>query len=283
MLFNESDGVADLLSGIFLNVLVHMTQRRCELEHGDTVLKLHALGDNAVAEQRAVAGGVALNGAAAEDGRVVIDRNAGFRLGHGAYVACKAVFLSNVNVMYGRALVEQHGDIGGCDLAAEGNDCREAHHHRLHLVFVNEHDFLGKLLVVADAAVAAEELIKQLCNVLYDNILLCMADAQVLAAQALGVAIDHHGNRQIVCHPAIAEHCLYITGLYENDPEHVDPVIKPSGVVVQSIDNTAPLAAASVALALEVNITEIFRTDSLIGHHFTPPLIFLISTLSTNA
>lgn len=99
VLFNESDGVADLLSGIFLNVLVHMTQRRCQLEHGDTVLKLHALGDNAVAEQRAVAGGVALNGAAAEDGRIVIDRNSGFRLGHGAYVACKAVFLSNVNDM----------------------------------------------------------------------------------------------------------------------------------------------------------------------------------------
>ena len=49
VLFNESDGVADLLSGIFLNVLVHMAQRRCELEHGDTVLKLHTFGDDTVA------------------------------------------------------------------------------------------------------------------------------------------------------------------------------------------------------------------------------------------
>ena len=260
-----------------------MAQRRCELEHGDTVLKLHALGDDTVAEQRAVAGGVALNGAAAEDGRIVINRNAGFSLRHRANVAGKAVFLSDINVMYSGALVEQHGDIGGCDLTAEGNDCREAHHHRLHLVFVNEHNFLGELLVVADAAVAAEELIKQLCNVLYDNILLCMADAQMLAAQALGVAIDHHGNRQIVCHPAIAEHCLYITGLYENDPEHVNPVIKPSGVIIKGIDYAAPLTAASVTLALNVNIAEIFGADSLVGHYFTPPLIFLISTLSTNA
>ena len=185
--------------------------------------------------------------------------------------------------MYGRALVEQHRDIGGCDLTAERNYCREAHHHRLHLVFVNEHDFLGKLLVVADAAVAAEELIEKLCNVLYDNILLCMADAQVLTAQALGMAIDHHGDRQIVCHPAIAEHCLYIARLYENDPEHVDPVIKPSGVIIKGIDYAAPLTAASVTLALNVNIAEIFGADSLVGHYFTPPLIFLISTLSTNA
>ena len=185
--------------------------------------------------------------------------------------------------MYCGALVEQHGDIGGCDLTAERNYCREAHHNGLHLVFINEHNFLGELLVVSYAAVAAEELIEKLCNVLDDNVLLCMADAQMLAAQALSMSIDHHGNCQIVRHPAIAEHCLYIAGLYENDPEHVDPVIKPSGIIIKGIDYAAPLTAASVTLALNVNIAEIFGADSLVGHYFTPPLIFLISTLSTNA
>ena len=96
--------------------------------------------------------------------------------------------------MLRRVLVQQHGDVGGRSFAAETLQRREAHHHGGHLVFVDEDYLVGKRLVVADAAVAAEEAVKQLCDVLDYEILLQMADAQMLAAQPLGVAVDHHGD-----------------------------------------------------------------------------------------
>ena len=51
VLLDKCDGVADLLCGIILNILVCMAQRSCKLKYGDTVLKLHALGDNTVTQE----------------------------------------------------------------------------------------------------------------------------------------------------------------------------------------------------------------------------------------
>ena len=36
---------------------------------------------------------------------------------------------------------------------------------------------------------------------------------QMLAAQPLGVAVDHHGDGEIVRHPAVAEHGLDVSRL----------------------------------------------------------------------
>ncbi len=110
-----------------------------------------------------------------------------------------------------------------------------------------------------------------------------MADTQVLTAQALSMTVYHHRYGQIAGHPAITEHGLYVAGLGKNYPEHVEPVVKPSGVIIKSIDNASPLTAASVTLALKIHFAEVFCTDSLVRHYFTPPLILLISRLSTNA
>ena len=185
--------------------------------------------------------------------------------------------------MYSGALVEKHGDVGRGYLAAERHDGGKAHHYGLHLVFVNEHDLLGKLGVVSDAAVALEELVEQLCDVLNDDVLLGVADAQMLAAQTLSVAVDHHGNGEVVCHPAVAEHRLDVAGLYKDDPRHVKPVVEPSGVIVKCVNDTAPLTAASVTLTLDIYLAEVLAAYSLVAHFFSPPWILLISTLSTNA
>lgn len=213
VLFNEGDRVLYLLRGVVLYVILAVTQRRGELEHGDAVLKLKALGNDAVAQKRAVAGGVALDGAGAQHGRIVVDGHAGLGLGHGADIARKAVFLRDIDIMLRRVLIEKHRNIGGRRLAAEALQRREAHHHGRHLVFIDEHDLVGKLLVIADAPVAAEEAVKQLRHVLDYQILLQMADAQMLSAQPLRVAVHHHRHGEIVRHPAVAEHGLDVPRL----------------------------------------------------------------------
>ncbi len=142
MLLDKGYGIAYLLRGVFLHILICVAQRRGKLEHGDAILKLHALGYDTVAEERAVAGRVALNGAAADNGRVVVDGNARLRLRHGAYVARKPILLGNIDIMYRRALIEKHWDICGGYLAAEWNNGRKAHHDRLHFVLVYKHDLL---------------------------------------------------------------------------------------------------------------------------------------------
>ena len=43
VLLDEGNGVANFLRGVFLNVLVNVTQRGGKLENRDAVLKLHAL------------------------------------------------------------------------------------------------------------------------------------------------------------------------------------------------------------------------------------------------
>ena len=257
MFLNEGDCISNFLRCIVLNIVICVAQRSCKLEYRNTVFKLHTLGDDAVAEKRSVAGGVALNGTASEDRCIVINGDAGLGLRHRADVARKAIFLRNINVMNCRTLIEKHRNIGRRNLSAEGDHRREAHHDRLHLVLVNEHDLLGEFRVVADAAVAAEELIQQLCNVFNNNVLLRMTDPQMFAAQPLRVAVDHHRHSQIVCHPTVAEHRLDIARLDQDDAEHIDPVIQPSGVIIKGIGNTTPFTAASVALSQPILLLDI--------------------------
>ena len=246
-----------------------MAQGRGELEHRDAVLELEALGDDTVAKQGAVTRRVALHGAGAEHRGVVVDGHASLRLGHRADIAREAVFLRNVDIVFCRVLVEQHGDIGRRRLTAQALERREAHHDGGHLVFVHQHDLVGEFLIVADAAVAAEEAVEQLCHVLDDEVLLQVADTQVFIAQALGVAVDHHGHSQIVGHPAVAEHGLDVARL-GNHLRHGDPVVQPAGIVIERVGHTAPFAAVA-DLALGIELTEVFTADSLVGHHCFPP------------
>ena len=269
VLLDEGDGIFDLLCSVILHVVLAVAQGRCQLEHRNAVLKLEALGNDAVSEQGAVARRVALHGARAEHRRVVVDGHAGFRLRHRADIAREAVLLRDVDIMLGGVLVEQHGDIGRRRLTAQALERREAHHDGGHLVFVHEHDLVGEFLVLADAAVAAEETVEQLCHVLDDKILLQVADAQIFVAQALGVAVDHHGHGQIVGHPAIAEHGLDVARLGYH-LRHGDPVVQPAGIIIERVGHAAPLAAVA-HLSLSVELAEIFAADSLVGHHCFPP------------
>jgi len=99
LLLDESDGVFHILRGVLLHVLFPVAHRRNELEGRDAVLPLKALGDDAVAHEGAVAGGVDLNGAFAEDGEVIVDGDTGLRLRHGAHVAGDAELLGDVKIV----------------------------------------------------------------------------------------------------------------------------------------------------------------------------------------
>ena len=270
LFLDESDGVANLLSGVLLHVVLAVAQRGCQLENRDAVFKLKPLGDDAVAHQRAVTGCIALHGAGAQNRRVVINGHSGLSLRHGADVTGQTVFLSHVDIVAGGALVQQNRNIGGSDFAAEGNQSGKAHHDGLHFVFVHQNDLLGKLRIVADAAVAAEELVQKLCNVLDDQVLLHMADTQMLSPQTLGVPVNHHGHRKIVRHPAVTEHGLDVAGLHQYHPEHGHPVIQPAGIVIGGIDKAAPFAAASDAAA-GIDLAEVFCSDSFVAHYLAPP------------
>ena len=46
MLFDEGNGVFDLLCNVILHVVLAVAQRRSELEYRDAVLKLETLGDD---------------------------------------------------------------------------------------------------------------------------------------------------------------------------------------------------------------------------------------------
>ena len=126
MLLDEGDGVAHFLGGVLLHVVLAVAQRGGELEHGDAVLELEALGDDAVAEERAVAGGVALHCAGAEHGGVVVDGDAYLGLRHRAHVARKAELLrllcqfEEINIAQSVAVGDGANDLPMLNLAGLG-------------------------------------------------------------------------------------------------------------------------------------------------------------------
>ena len=134
LLLDKRDGLPDILRGVLLLV----PHRRDELEGRDAVLALKALGDDAVAHQRAVAGGIDLHGASAEHGEVVLDGDAGFGLRHGTYVARDAELLRDVEIMRGRILVQEVCGEHRRHLAQNRVQRREAHHERRHGVLVGQ-------------------------------------------------------------------------------------------------------------------------------------------------
>ena len=259
VLLDEGNGIADLLGGVLLHVLFPVAQRGGQLEAGNAVLQLQALGDNAVAHQRAVAGGVALNGAGTQNGGVIVNGHTGLCLGHGAHVTGQAEFLGNVNIMQGGGLIQEHRDIGGGGLPAQTFQSGEAHHHGGHLILVHQHHFFGELGVVADAAVAPEQVVQKLCHILDDQILLCVADAQVFSPEPLGVPVHHHGNGQVVGHPAIAEHGLDVPGLDDEACQSAHNA-QPALVVVHGVLQAAPFPAFA-DLAVGVKITQTVCAD----------------------
>ena len=169
--------------------------------------------------------------------------------------------------MHSGVLVQQHRDVGGGRFPAQTLQGGEAHHHGGHLVFVHQHDLLGKLRVVADAAVAAEEVIQQLCHVVDDQVLLGVADAQILAPETLGVPVHHHGNGQVVCHPAVAQHGLDVPGDHDEFRQDQHDA-EPAGVIVKGIHQAAPLAALADdgAVLVQIAVMDV-AADLIHGWH----------------
>ena len=252
VLLDEGDGVAHLLGGVLLHVVLPVAQGRGQLEAGDAVLQLQSLGDDAVAHQGAVAGGVALDGTGAQNGGVIINGHTHLRLRHGTHVTGKAKFLGHIDVVLCRMLVQQHGDIGGGSLPAQTLDGGKAHEHGGHFVFVHQHDLLGKLLVVSDAPIPPEQVVQELRHVLDDQILLQVADAKVLVPQALGMPVHHHGHCQVVGHPAVAEHGLDVSGLDDKAGQGAHDV-EPPPVVIHGVPEATPFPAlANLAPGIEI-------------------------------
>ena len=136
--------------------------------------------------------------------------------------------------MADRVLIEKHGDIGGNRLPAEALEGGEAHQDGGHLIFIHKDDFFGKFPVVAGPPVTPEKIVQQLCHVLNHQVLFCVADAEILAPEALGVPVHHHGNCQIVCHPAVTEHGLDVSGFY-NEFAQDQHDAQPAGVIIERI------------------------------------------------
>ena len=170
-------------------------------------------------------------------------------------------------------------------LTQDGLHIREAHHECGHLVFVREHAFVGKLHVVAGAAVAAEDVVHGAGHVVDHEVHGRVHDAQRLIAQTHGELIDHVRHGEVVGHPAVAEHGLDVARLDDELCEEGQNV-QPAAVVIEGILDAAPLAPAADLSAVE-EYAELLVADAplaFIGHHHrTPPCIFLISMLSTNA
>ena len=285
VLLDEGDDVADILRGVILHIVLLMAHGRDKLERRDAVFALEALGDDAVAHERAVAGGVALHGADAEHGEVIVDGAAGLGLRHGADVACDAELLRHVEVVRGGVLRQEVCHEHRRHFAQDGLHVREAHHERGHLVFVREHAFFGKFHVVAGAAVAAEDVVHGAGHVVDHEVHGRMDDAQRLVAQAHRELVDHVRHGEVVGHPAVAEHGLDVARLDDELCEEGQNV-QPAAVVIEGILDAAPLAPAADLSAVE-EYAELLVADAplaFIGHHHrTPPCIFLISMLSTNA
>ena len=67
-----------------------------------------------------------------------------------------------------------------------------------------------------------------------------------------------------VVHPAVAEHRLDVARLGDH-LRHSYPVVQPSGVIVQRVHNTAPLAAVA-HLAVGIEFAEVITAYSLVAH-----------------
>jgi len=286
VLLHKGDGLFDILRGVFLHIRLPVAHGGDQLEGGDAVLPLQALGDQAVAHQGAVAGGVNLHRAAAQNGKVVVDGDAGLGLGHGADVAGDAGLLGHVQIVGGGILGQQVGDKHARHLAEDGVHGGEAHHEGGHGILIGQNAFLGILHVVAGAAVASEDVVQCGSHVVNHKVHRGMYDAQGLVAQAHSEFVYHVRGGQIVCHPSVTEHGLDIAGLGDELGQNGHDV-QPSAVIVQGVLQSAPLAAFADFAAVEQN-TQLFIAGpvvvfSLNNHYFAPPRSFLISMLSTNA
>ena len=246
MLLNEGDGLLDLGGGVFHDVRLLVAQRGGELEGGDAVLALEALGDDAVAHQGAVAGGVVLHGALAEHAEVVLDGDAGLGLGHGADVAGDAVLLGDVQVVHDVELVEDvRGEHRG-HLAQDGVHLLrvKAHHEGDHGVFIGDDALVGVGHVVAHATVAPEAVGDGLRHVGDDEVEGGVRDAQRLVAQADGELVHAVGHEEVAHHPAVAEEALDVARHHDEAGQHEEEV-QPAGVIVEGVLEAAPLAAGA--------------------------------------
>ena len=227
-----------------------MAHRRDELEGRDAVLPLKALGDDAVAHEGAVAGGVDLNGAFAEDGEIIVDGDAGLRFRHGAHVAGDAELLGNVKIVGSGILIQE---VCGEHCGYFTQNCLqsgEAHHESGHGVLIAQNASVGKLNVVSGAAVAADAVVDSHGDVLDDEVHRGVDDAQRLIAQTHCELIEHMRHSEIVCKPAVAEHGFHVARLCD-DPGEDREDIQPSAVIIKRVPEPAPLAAAAHLAAVK--------------------------------
>ena len=292
VLLHKFDGLLDLVGGVVQHVRLLVAQRGGKLEGRDAVLPLQALGDDAVAHEGAVAGGVVLHRAAAQHAEVVLNGDAGLGLGHGADVAGDAVELSHVQIVHDVELVEDVGGEHGGHFAEDGVHLLlvEAHHEGDHGVLVGDDALVGIGLVVAHPAVAPEAVGDGLGHVGNDEVEGGVGDAQRLIPQTHGELVHAVGHEEVAHHPAVAEKALDVPGHHDEAAQHAHQ-IKPAGVVIEGVLEAAPLTAGAHLQLVAVDLAGGLLAGALAGvddffdglHAFPPFWIFLISMLSTKA
>ena len=276
LLLDESDGPADLLGGVFLSQRVHHPFRGGDGEGG--FLKSPVL--QAVAHEGGVAGGIAVQHAAADIHDVVLDAHAQFRLRHGAHVAGDAELLGAVDVADGGFLGHRGQGEDAEDLGAHAVEVGESPHDLFHHVLLQHHHLPAELFTAADVPVAPEHQFHGFGDLLDDEVELHVRDAQLTAPEALGAAVDEVLRSHVLQHPAVPEKALDALGMGQ-ELEHGAPVLYPAAVVVPGVGQAPPFPAG-LRVSSVIKGAQGFAVHFL-SHYRSPPWIFLISMLSTNA
>ena len=167
-----------------------------------------------------------------------------------------------------RILPQQIGHIQRGDLPAQALQGGEAHHNGRHLVLVQQHHPVGKGPVVADAAVPPEELVQSLGDLPDDQAVFQVGDPQVGPPETLRHPVHHHGHRQIVDHPAVAQKAPEIPGL-GNEPQQHPENTQPAEIVIHRIPQPPPFPPPP-DLPGGVQAAQRFASNSFAHFHVLP-------------
>ena len=140
------------------------------------------------------------------------------------------------------ATVEEDGDIDSGCLPAYSLEVRETAHDAEHLVLIQNDAAGGELLVVSAASVGVEGGVEQTGDILGDEVIFRVSDAEVLASEAGGVLIDHGGDAEVVSHPAVFQEAFEVGWLHHEFAEHGED-LQPAGEIIGGIPDAAPLSS----------------------------------------
>ena len=235
---------------------------------------------DAVAHERGVAGGVAVEHTFTDIERIILNAQTQLGFGHCAHIARYAEFLGLVDIAYLRILRYGAQSKNAGDLRTHEVQVRKAEHYLLHHVFVHNDHFVAECLAAAYVLVGLEHECQRSHQLLDYKAEFHVRQAKLLTSQPLVAAVEKVGCGYIIEHPAIAQKALQILEVEEEFEQH-SPCFYPTLIIKPCIGKTSPFTA-HLCSATVVEFSERFAVHPF-SHQLLPPCSLLISTLSTNA